>query len=240
MLILIAIATLFPMSLYAQNQSDSVTVDTAPEEQAASEADSSSLANDETDMTFGDAEAQPELESEGFSAFSFWDLVRMILVLGFVIGSIYVVFYFLKRSSTQRLAGGAGLLRIVDEHALAGGKSLHLIEVGRQVFLVGAADDSVGLISEITDDETLDTIRLAVSVQASEQPRAFSDLLSSLWPSKGAAAEGSRQGAVRRDATRDNTGDNTSGLESVSAGGGAGVGTFDFIGRQRDRLRRLR
>ncbi|TVR90698.1 MAG: hypothetical protein EA428_07760 [Spirochaetaceae bacterium] len=218
------------MSLYAQNEADAVTVDTAPE--ALADEIATSPASNETDMTFGEAEAQPELEGESFSAFGFWDLARMILVLGFVIGSIYVVFYLLKRSSGRRIGGGAGLLRIVDEHALAGGKSLHLIEVGRQVFLVGAGDDSVGLISEITDDETLDTIRLAVSAQATEQPRAFSDVLSSLWPNRGAASEMSRQGATAQD--------NAGGLNPVSVGGGAGVGTFDFIGRQRERLRRLR
>lgn len=220
------------MTLYAQNESDAMTVDTAP--QATVEDPSPSQASDESDMTFGEAEPQPQLDSEGFSAFGFWDLVRMILVLGFVIGSIYVVFYLLKRSSARRLGGGSGLLRIVDEHALAGGKSLHLIEVGRQVFLVGAGDDSVGLISEITDDETLDTIRLAVSAQGAEQPRAFSDVLSSLWSSRGAAGESPRSG------TGSMTQDNTSGLDSVSVGSGAGAGTFDFIGRQRERLRRLR
>ncbi len=218
------------MSLYAQNESDAVTVDTASD--ALTDETAVSPAGDETAMTFGEAEVQPELNDEGFSAFGFWDLVRMILVLGFVIGSIYVVFYLLKRSSGRRIGGGAGLLRIVDEHALSGGKSLHLIEVGRQVFLVGAGGDSVGLISEITDDETLDTIRLAVSAQATEQPRAFSEVLSSLWPSRGAASEMSRQGVQAQD--------DTNGLDSVSVGGGAGVGTFDFIGRQRERLRRLR
>ncbi len=218
------------MALYAQNESDALTVDTAP--QATVEDPSPSPADDESDMTFDEAAPQPELDGEGFNAFGFWDLVRMILVLGFVIGSIYGVFYLLKRSSTRRLGGGSGLLRIVDEHALAGGKSLHLIEVGRQVFLVGAGDDSVGLISEITDDETLDTIRLAVSAQGTEQPRAFSDVLSSLWSSRGAAGESSRPGGMTQD--------NTGGLDSVSVGGGAGSGTFDFIGRQRERLRRLR
>lgn len=206
-----------------------MTVETAPQT-SAEEGASAPLGEDEADMTFGEAEPQPELDSESFAAFGFWDLVRMILVLGFVIGSIYVVFYFLKRSSARRIGGGTGLLRIVDEHALAGGKTLHLIEVGRQVFLVGAGDDSVGLISEITDDETLDTIRLAVSAQATEQPRAFSDLLSSLWPGRGTAGDGARQGAQ----------EDASGLRSVATEGGAGVGTFDFIGRQRERLRRLR
>ena len=49
---------------------------------------------------------------------------------------------------------------MISTRALKGTTALHLIEVGNQVFLVGATDSSINRIAEITDQESKDMIKL--------------------------------------------------------------------------------
>ncbi len=96
------------------------------------------------------------------------DLIRVIIVLAGVIGVIYLLVYLLKRFTPIAESGEERIALLSTRH-LKRDASLHLIEVGNQVFLVGSGSSSVNLISEITDQETLDSIKLE---QAGEPQRA--------------------------------------------------------------------
>ena len=74
--------------------------------------------------------------------------MKKVLVLGSVVGLIYLLFYFLKKGARRRNPENQ-LIRIMDHQSLSGNKSLHLIGVGNNVYLVGSADNGVTLISEI-------------------------------------------------------------------------------------------
>ncbi len=118
------------------------------------------------------------------SVISTWDFVKMILVLGGVVGFIYLLFVLLKRGSRNRYPENQ-LIRMLDYQSLAGNRALHLVEVGQSIFLVGSAENGVNLISEIKDKETLDTLRLELSQKPPPQRRSFSDMLANLFKSGG-------------------------------------------------------
>lgn len=138
----------------------------------------------ESDLTFaddaGDEAASPG-SSEGLTSFGAGDFLRMVLVLGLVVLSIYVLFYFLKR------AGGNGprsdsALRVIGTTSLQGNRSVHLLEVGGRIFLVGSADQSVSLLSEITDSETIDALLLdtATAHAGASARRGFGDFVADM------------------------------------------------------------
>ena len=104
----------------------------------------------------------------------------MILILAAVIAAIYGIFYLLKRSGNPKLAENR-LIRVLSSKSITQGKTLHLIEVGNQVFLVGAAESSVSLLSEIGDKETLDGIHLQASNVESDDRRSFGETLSQMF-----------------------------------------------------------
>ena len=83
----------------------------------------------------------------------------MFIILAAVVGAIYLLFWILRRSAGRRVTEN-DLIRVLGSKNLAGNRSLHLVEVGSSVFLVGASDGGVELISEITDKESLDSVRL--------------------------------------------------------------------------------
>ncbi len=120
---------------------------------------------DEATLTILDAENQEIVDRGGaLNTFSVWDFVRMLLVLTGVLGFIYLIFFLLKKAGSPKIVSDS-TIKILSTQNLEAGRSLHLIEIGPQIFLIGSGESSVQLISEITDKETIDTIKLDESLR---------------------------------------------------------------------------
>lgn len=142
-----------------------------------------------------------------------WDFVRMLLVLALVVGVIYGVFWLLRRGGRLKTPENE-MIRVLGSRSLAGNRALHLVEVGRSVYLVGSAENGVNLVAEVKDQETLDALRVQAAEEGGTARRTFAATLARVFnPSKGPGA---------------------------AAGKGTGLGEgADFLRRQRDRLRRI-
>ena len=104
------------------------------------------------------------------------DLLRVLVVLAGVIAVIYLLVYFLKRFSPMAENREEQISLLATRH-LKKDSSLHIIEVGNQMFLIGSGSNTVSIISEITDQETKDRIHLDAS-SASETPAGtFRDMI---------------------------------------------------------------
>ncbi len=90
------------------------------------------------------------------------DFIRMILILGFVIALVYGFFWLLKRFSGVK-AEREDVIHIISTRPLKGDTALHLIETGKRLFLIGGSGNSINLITEIDDKESIDEIRLTAS-----------------------------------------------------------------------------
>jgi flagellar biogenesis protein FliO len=111
---------------------------------------------------------------------SMWDFVRMLIILAAVVGAIYLLFWVLRRSTGKKITEN-DLIRVLGSKNLSGNKSLHLVEVGSSVFLVGASDGGVELISQITDKESLDSVKLKATEEAPGGRRNFQQLLAEIF-----------------------------------------------------------
>ena len=98
-------------------------------------------------------------ENRSLVTFTVWDFLRMILVLAVVAGCIYGLVFLLKKASTGKY-DESELINVISGKTLAPGKSLHIVEVGNQMMLIGISDDSITHISDITDKETYEQIKL--------------------------------------------------------------------------------
>ncbi|NBF40934.1 MAG: hypothetical protein GVY14_11005 [Spirochaetes bacterium] len=196
---------------------------------------------DERSLTFGDDAGEnggeAGVQPGSLNSFGVWDFVRMVIVLGIVIGIIYVVFYLLKRASGGRFENSP-MIRVLGSHGLPGNKALHLVEVGRQVFLIGVGDDSITLVSEISDQESLDELRLKASTTATERGGNFGDMLSGFFRGgAGHAGAGHGSGNGTAGPGSENTQTPASATGSSGMGGGA---PSSFFESQKERLRKLR
>ncbi len=93
------------------------------------------------------------------------DYLVVIFVLILVIGALYGVLKVIKRVGGTRFGVDNDLIHILSTKTLKGTTALHLIEVGKQIFLVGATDHSINSIAEITEQETKDMIALNLSAE---------------------------------------------------------------------------
>lgn len=144
---------------------------------------------------------------------SSWDFIRMLLILAAVVAAIYLVVRLLRRGLRRQLPP-TDLIRLLGTRPLAGNRALHVVELGRHVFLLGAADSGISLIAEITDQETLDGVRLATAQAAPQTIQGFAQFLQSFLRSP-------------------------RGARGARTAGGEGQDTLEFMKRQRQRLEKL-
>jgi flagellar protein FliO/FliZ len=111
---------------------------------------------------------------------STWDFVRMLIILALVVVAIYLLFWVLRRSAGKKITEN-DLIRILGSRSLAGNRSLHLVEIGSSMFLVGASDGGVELISQITDKESLDSVRLKAAEEGPAGKRNFQQVLAEIF-----------------------------------------------------------
>jgi flagellar biogenesis protein FliO len=138
-----------------------------------------------------------------------WDFIRMLIVLGCVVLVIYFFFFFLKKGLKKKMPAN-DLVKVISQVSLQGNESLFLIQTGLHYFLVGSGGSSPSLIAEITDKETIDTIRLKASSESTEPVKQnFSDILTKLF----------NPGKKRDDLT---------------------VNPFSFMKKQQERLNKLK
>ncbi|TVQ39960.1 MAG: hypothetical protein EA384_05160 [Spirochaetaceae bacterium] len=165
---------------------------------------------DETTLLFDEPGEAASGQDLGVGpGFGVGDFVRMVLVLALVVAAIYGIFFVLKKASSGS-STDSEVIRPLASRTLPGNKSLHLVEIGRQVFLIGAADHAVNLIAEITDKESVDQLVLQAATEVADRKKSFSELLG------GVLGGGRANGAP------------------------AAAGPFQFMNQQKERLRKLR
>jgi flagellar biogenesis protein FliO len=151
----------------AQESENSDSASTTPQTERV---DESTLILGEPTQETGDGDA---------AAFGFWDLVQMIAVLAAVIGVIYLIFFLLKKAGNGRFTSSEQI-KLLGAQNLPGNRSVYLIQVGAQVFMIGGGSDSVTMLSEITDADTVNALILAGGERAAATKKSFGEMIASL------------------------------------------------------------
>ena len=160
---------------------------------AAQEADGAAAPPDLTPLP---GAADRGAAARPLTALATGDFVRMVVVLAAVLGAIYLLFLLLKRGARVRGGNGAGIA-VLGSRSLGGSRSLHLVQVGRGVYLVGATDQALNLIAEVTDQDSIDALPPAPAA-GSGAGRNFSDLVAELGAAVGGGRAAPAPGAFLR------------------------------------------
>ena len=107
-----------------------------------------------------------------------WLFVRMILVLLVVVGCIYAVFYFVKKS-TNPANETDPFLKKVASITLSPGKSVQVITLQNHCYILGVSDSNVQLISELDDKDLIDAMNLEADKESSGSIKDFATILAS-------------------------------------------------------------
>jgi flagellar biogenesis protein FliO len=98
----------------------------------------------------------------------FGTFLRLVLALGLTAGLIFVTVWGLKLVWEKRGLAGATdetkPIKILTSSYLAPRKSIHLVEVGKRVLVLGVGNDEINRLDVITDPEEIEMIHQATQI----------------------------------------------------------------------------
>ncbi len=179
-LIILLILGLFSNFVFAQNVSNSsVSEETAVE----------NIINPETNFQISDSNSSgtnASVENENSRPSSAWAFIRMILVLILVIVIIYLVMNFFKKSINGGKTGNDdAYLRKVAHLNLGPGKSVQVVTLLENCYVLGVSDSGVNLIGEVNDKELISAMNISADKAIkTSKAKNFAEVLEMFMPSK--------------------------------------------------------
>ena len=88
-----------------------------------------------------------------------WQIVRTIIGLSIVLTILYIgyrIFLFKRKLPRQN----SGVMQVIYDFPLTPGKIIKVVEMNHRLMLIGVSDAGIQLISEITDHNQVEQIRL--------------------------------------------------------------------------------
>ncbi len=143
---------------------------------------------DERNIIIHDNSSGNKAATTPVKSYGVWDFVQMLLILALVIAGIYLLFYFLKRAGGPRQQENE-VIGLLSTKVLQANRSLHLVEVGKQMFLVGSSESGVALVAEIRDKESMDEIRIKAAERGTlVAKRSFREVFGGMFVRGGSGA----------------------------------------------------
>lgn len=129
----------------------------APKEPAEKAAEPSKGEGDEGVLSkdFTDEDFEPRLEEES----AVWMFFKMIIILGLFGAGFYYFYRFVSRKTGVGIFGGDAI-RVLSAVPLGQNKYLQVVDLAGKVLVIGVSDNAINLISEITDKDQIDRIRI--------------------------------------------------------------------------------
>lgn len=104
---------------------------------------------------FKDEDFKPQVDEPSTA----WMFFKMIFVLGIFGGGFYYFYRFITKKSGIGLFGGEAI-KILSVAPLGQNKYLQVVDLAGKVLVIGVSDNAISLISEITEKDQVDRIRI--------------------------------------------------------------------------------
>lgn len=135
--------------------------------------------------------AQPEQVSQPNL---FWELVKIVLALAFVLVTTYLVFHFLSKRNP--LLARSNFINVIESSYLAPNRSISIVEVGNKFLVLGVTEQRINLLAEINDQQVVALLKEKNEVENKEEIQdSFANQLAGFLGSLGAS--GSSKESVR-------------------------------------------
>lgn len=156
--------------LYAQSQNESFALTELQEKENEAFSNMFSESNDNSVST----RREPN---------TFWLFFRTLLVLILVVVAIYFIFKFVKKSTNVSGNDKDPFLKKVASISLATGKSVQVVTLQDHCYVLGVADETVTLISELDmekDKELIASMNINKDSEPSKTRKDFASILASV------------------------------------------------------------
>jgi flagellar protein FliO/FliZ len=103
-------------------------------------------------------EFKPKVEDDSYG----WMVFKTILVLAALVGGFYYFFRFVTKKTGMQILGGEAA-RILSVVPLGQNKYLQVVDLAGKILVLGVSDNNINLISEVTEKDEIDRIRILSS-----------------------------------------------------------------------------
>ena len=108
------------------------------------------------DYTEEDFKPKVQEESTG------WMLFKTLIILGLMVGGFYYFFRFVTKKAGIQLVG-ENVIQVLSIVPVGQNRYLQVVDVAGKMFVLGITENNINMITEITDREEKDRIRLMSS-----------------------------------------------------------------------------
>jgi flagellar protein FliO/FliZ len=121
---------------------------------------------------YKDEDFKPKVQEESYV----WMVIKTIFIMGLMVGGFYYFFKFVTKKAGIQLLGH-DVIQILSMVPVGPGKHLQVIDLAGKILVIGVADQSINLITEITEQEVIDRIRLLSSSTSPAKESGFQEFL---------------------------------------------------------------
>lgn len=158
--------------LFSQNNNDSLNV-----ENSVSVSEDSTLLQD--DYFSSNNETRNLNLKQPSTA---WTFIKMILFLCLVVAAIYAVMWFFKKK-VNNTKSDDNFLRRVSSLNIGPGKSVEIVTLLDNAYILGVTDSNINVIDQIEDKELIEALNLNFDKnQNVKKPMNFADVLDIFMP----------------------------------------------------------
>ncbi|MCL2026648.1 MAG: flagellar biosynthetic protein FliO, partial [Leptospirales bacterium] len=91
-----------------------------------------------------------------------WDIFKLLIILGLMVGGFYYFFRYISKKTGINARGG-DIMRTIAVLPIGQNKHIQVVELAGKLLVLGVADGGINLITEITNKDDIDRIRLMSS-----------------------------------------------------------------------------
>ena len=157
---------------FSQNNSDSLNV-----ENSVSVSEDSTLLQDDY-FSSNNETSNLNLKQPSTA----WTFIKMILFLCLVVAAIYAVMWFFKKK-VNNTKSDDNFLRRVSSLNIGPGKSVEIVTLLDNAYILGVTDSNINVIDQIEDKELIEALNLNFDKnQNVKKPMNFADVLDIFMP----------------------------------------------------------
>lgn len=158
--------------LFSQNNNDSLNV-----ENSVSVSEDSALLQDDY-FSSNNETSNLNLKQPSTA----WTFIKMILFLCLVVAAIYAVMWFFKKK-VNNTKSDDNFLRRVSSLNIGPGKSVEIVTLLDNAYILGVTDSNINVIDQIEDKELIEALNLNFDKnQNVKKPMNFADVLDIFMP----------------------------------------------------------
>ena len=158
--------------LFSQNNNDSLIV-----ENSVSVSEDSTLLQDDY-FSSNNENSNLNLKQPSTA----WTFIKMILFLCLVVAAIYAVMWFFKKK-VNNTKSDDNFLRRVSSLNIGPGKSVEIVTLLDNAYILGVTDSNINVIDQIEDKELIEALNLNFDKnQNVKKPMNFADVLDIFMP----------------------------------------------------------